>query len=474
MIHSELDALLVDVASLKRYPRNPRRGDVAALRDSLERNGQYRPIVVNARTREVLAGNHTLDAARELSWSQIAATYVDVDDDTAARIVLADNRANDLATYDDAELVQLLESLPSLDGTLYEHDDLEALLASLEQPEQSDALDTDDEQPRERYSYGVFEREQIVDAAFAHYRATGFPYRSAPLFECLLEVNALHAMSTDALLRSDVGYRTADTYHAHRWAAHVESKRNALDNFASDKYLRVAIEHTLEHHMGFTPGTFPRVLGITRGAQAVSNFRPGFALHLLRRFAPDDAVVLDASTGYGGRLVGFLASHCSTYIGFDPARETHDANVRLVADLCPSSKRVELTCTPAEDVDVELVRERCDVAFTSPPYFAKERYSDDATQSFRRYPDAEQWREQFLVPLLALQHAALKPGAVSLLNIADVDVAGAHVPLVEWALEAARRACFDVESVERYPLQRRWGPQDDVVATEPVIVLRKP
>jgi DNA modification methylase len=81
----------------------------------------------------VLAGNHTLEAARQLGWEEIAATYVDVDDDQAARIVLVDNRTNDLAGYDDSELVALLEQLDGdFEGTGYDPGDLDALLAALQ------------------------------------------------------------------------------------------------------------------------------------------------------------------------------------------------------------------------------------------------------------------------------------------------------------------------------------------------------
>jgi len=128
---------------LKLFGRNPRQGDVGALVESLRYHGQYRPIVVNSRTSEVLAGNHTLMAAVELGWQEIAATYVDVDEDQAARIVLIDNRANDLASYDDGALAALLEDLPSFDGTGYDGDELDALLAQanevLPPPESGDA-----------------------------------------------------------------------------------------------------------------------------------------------------------------------------------------------------------------------------------------------------------------------------------------------------------------------------------------------
>lgn len=52
----------VPLAELKAHPRNSRRGDVALIAASLVANGQYRPIIVGARTGHVLAGNHTFAA----------------------------------------------------------------------------------------------------------------------------------------------------------------------------------------------------------------------------------------------------------------------------------------------------------------------------------------------------------------------------------------------------------------------------
>jgi DNA modification methylase len=130
-ISPTLDELRVPTPSLTLYDRNPRRGNVAKIVESLRHNGQYRPIVVNRRTNQVLAGNHTLAAARELGWDEIAVTFVDVDDEQAARIALVDNRANDVAGYDDQMLADLLATLPDLDGTGFEQSDLDGLLFSL-------------------------------------------------------------------------------------------------------------------------------------------------------------------------------------------------------------------------------------------------------------------------------------------------------------------------------------------------------
>jgi DNA modification methylase len=120
--------LAVPIGDLVPYPRNPRRGNVTAIVESLARNAQYRPIVVNQRNQQILAGNHTWQAAKKLGWTHLAVTYVDVDDQQAARIVAVDNRANDIATYDFAELQALLETLPDLTGTGYTEDELNQLL----------------------------------------------------------------------------------------------------------------------------------------------------------------------------------------------------------------------------------------------------------------------------------------------------------------------------------------------------------
>lgn len=145
-----LDAQIdqADIDSLLPYAKNPRIGDVGAIAQSLKTNGQYRPLVVRADTREILAGNHTWQAAKHLGWSTIAISLVhDITDEEAARIVLADNRYSDLATYDNQALADLLATLDDLEGTGYAPADLDTLLASLTASEPATALTDPDDVP---------------------------------------------------------------------------------------------------------------------------------------------------------------------------------------------------------------------------------------------------------------------------------------------------------------------------------------
>lgn len=134
-IPETLAHLTAPIETLQPFERNPRRGDLKRIIESLERNGQYRPIVVNTgtltgRAYEVLAGNHTFLAAKALGWDEIAVTYVDVDDETAKRIVLVDNRASDVAGYDEDALAEILSELSDLEGTGYVPEDLDELLGA--------------------------------------------------------------------------------------------------------------------------------------------------------------------------------------------------------------------------------------------------------------------------------------------------------------------------------------------------------
>jgi hypothetical protein len=133
-----LEHASVDPTTLRSFEGNARRGDVDAIAESLQVNGQYKPIVVNrgsktGRENEVLAGNHTLAAALQIGLETIDVVYVDVDQDAATRIVLADNRTNDVAQYDDAELLKLIKTLDSdLAGTGFTDVDVLDLMESLD------------------------------------------------------------------------------------------------------------------------------------------------------------------------------------------------------------------------------------------------------------------------------------------------------------------------------------------------------
>jgi hypothetical protein len=116
-------------------------------------------LVVQRSTGNILVGNHRYMAAKAMGLTELPVLWIDVDDERAERILLADNRLSDLATYDDAGLAALLKELniteTGLKGTGYSVEELEELLAGL-------ADEVDSEAEREDLTrLGILERDPV-------------------------------------------------------------------------------------------------------------------------------------------------------------------------------------------------------------------------------------------------------------------------------------------------------------------------
>ncbi len=142
------------VQDLEPWDRNYNRGDVPAIALSIQVFGFNGRLAVHGST--VMAGNHALAALRQLegneapfpagqglrleedgSWSVLVITLDHLSRPQAEAYAIADNRTRDLATTDDEQLAALLSAIAEEDAALlaatgYEQDDLDKLLASLD------------------------------------------------------------------------------------------------------------------------------------------------------------------------------------------------------------------------------------------------------------------------------------------------------------------------------------------------------
>jgi DNA modification methylase len=122
-------------SSLKLDPVNARTHDkrnVEAIKASLDKFGQQKPIVVDA-DGVVRAGNGTLIAARELGWETIACVRTELADAEALAYAIADNRTAELAAWDAEALVAAMASIkdPEVRGAVgFTDREMEMLVAS--------------------------------------------------------------------------------------------------------------------------------------------------------------------------------------------------------------------------------------------------------------------------------------------------------------------------------------------------------
>lgn len=129
---------MVPVGDLIPWPTNPRNGDVDGIAGSIGELDFFGVILAQTSSKQVMKGNHTLLAARLKGMLEVPVVWHDVDDETARKIAVSDNRWSDLSSWDERGVLDWLDSFETLDGTGFDRLDVETMRK---------ALDFDDDDP---------------------------------------------------------------------------------------------------------------------------------------------------------------------------------------------------------------------------------------------------------------------------------------------------------------------------------------
>lgn len=117
------DALKIetkDIGELTSDPANVRihnAENIEAIKGSLKRFGQQKPIVVDHKG-VVVAGNGTLEAARQIGWTDIQVVVTNLESVAATAFAIADNRTSEVAAWDLVALTETLKALKENDVDL--------------------------------------------------------------------------------------------------------------------------------------------------------------------------------------------------------------------------------------------------------------------------------------------------------------------------------------------------------------------
>ena len=269
-------------------------------------------------------------------------------------------------------------------------------------------------------SKAFFDGNPSAEDIFNRLRRTGFPVSTVRLQlkeeEILKMRNSSMPIGIDGLIPNgySAGTSLCISYFNHFWEAKRSGKKSPIEAFNDDKCLMRAITHCLKN--GKVTDTKVRNELQTFGG--VHNFRPEVCKALLREFCPKGGAVLDPCSGWGGRLLGFMSSDASTYVGCEVEERTVDG-LNLMAGRLESyfiGKNVFINHIPFEKFTTD---DRFDLVFTSPPYFDAEDYGSSENQSSSSHLSYDSWRDNFLKVLVTKSVAMLKPGGRLILNVAN-------------------------------------------------------
>ncbi len=151
-IAEPLTALAVAIDGLALDPANTRVHDsrnLYAIKGSLEKFGQRKPVVVQKQGMIVRAGNGMVMAAKELGWTEIAAVIVAEGDVEATAFSIADNRTGELSEWEPKALAETLAALQNDDSidqllTGFTDEEIEGLISGQALPPDADGKGYDE------------------------------------------------------------------------------------------------------------------------------------------------------------------------------------------------------------------------------------------------------------------------------------------------------------------------------------------
>ena len=263
------------------------------------------------------------------------------------------------------------------------------------------------------------------------------------------------------------------SYMPHAFDVQCGNMNTPLQSFHNDKE-KIKKKMVQLGHVD-SPSGLRKVLKVITGSQGVSNFRPTAAQAIYEKFLPNGGTTWDMSGGYGGRLLGAIKTHIN-YIATEPAKETFDGLNQIANDWGQQSnlfgieQRLEIIQSGSEDYVPKV--DSLDLCFTSPPYFDTEKYSNEETQSYKKFPKKVDWLEGFLRRTIKNCWFGLKLNKYLIINIANVS---SFETLEEETANIVLSEGFEYIDTLKLSLSKMPGKnlQVDKFKYEPIFIFRK-
>jgi hypothetical protein len=326
------------------------------------------------------------------------------------------------------------------------------------------------------------QRKQVQEEVLAIYRSKNiYPityYNEEGIIE---EIKKCQAREVDFEKVLDLKYNQGQSLarflfpNLHQVDAGSAKNNTMWDRFYDDHKLKRAIDFALRFKKSVTPAEIRTSLELI-GGNVATNFKAMNAKALYERLCPKDGIIYDFSAGFGGRMIGALTSKNNyKYLAVEPASETFDnLNVlgAYIEKALGGKDRFKIFKQGSEDFRLKK-GEYIDFAFSSPPYFNLEQYSDEETQCYNRFPSLDEWFEGYVKATIENIYFMLKEGRYYAVNIADFNFGGKPVKYVDRWIELSEELGFKYVDQIPMKLTTRKGHGHDGEKKEGIFVFQK-
>lgn len=253
-------------------------------------------------------------------------------------------------------------------------------------------------------------------------------------------------------------------------------KNNSMyDRFFDDHKLKRTIKFVLTYET--IKNSYSGIYRSARliGGNVATNFYPMKAKALYEKYCPKNGIVYDFACGFGGRMLGCLTSKNNyRYYGVDPCIETYENLNKLgkyIEEATGRNNIFKVYCKGSEEYCCK--ENYCDFAFSSPPYFSLEKYSNEDTQCYNKYPNICDWFKGYVEPTIKNIYTMLKPNCYYAVNIADFNLGNKRVEYVNKWIEISEQIGFKYVETVSMKVETRKGYGHNGDKQEGIFVFKK-
>jgi len=329
------------------------------------------------------------------------------------------------------------------------------------------------------------DKQPIVDFLVGFYRSNGFPYTKLSNDLLLKEFTALKQCDVFKIAKDDILSITNQTgtqvfkHFAPQFfetTSGINRRSSVLQAFNDDSLLRKVVENRVNGNFNMTGNMLKQGFAVSNVAVKASIFNCVLARYIYTQYTKEGSAIYDYSMGFGQRLLAALSlPHRVEFIGVDPFDRMVQSNQAIFdfynANVPMLNKTVDLRCMGSEDFCDSKYEGKIDLAFSSPPYYNLEVYSDDDDQAYATsYVD---FLQRYWKKTVANIDKMLAKDGKFVLNITAGLVDGFDVGTD--MTNVVREAGFEVEREYKIQLSRNleFGGQKESHKTEPIYVFRR-
>lgn len=267
----------------------------------------------------------------------------------------------------------------------------------------------------------VEERDCASQFVFEHFRDRGFPYDRYEYNELVSDFRDLERKSCSVVQgenriysNPEAGLKIFRHFCDHYYDVNNNRLPSMHDAFNDDEMLMKAIKNRMGISYSETFNITGRMIrqGLRNGhvAFAASVFKPSVAKFFYKKF--NAKRVLDISAGFGQRMLGAAAAGIEKYVATDPWDKTIVALKGMMDFIAPlSNTDIEIIHGGSENLSLD---QEFDFCFSSPPFFDKEVYSQDAGQAyFGGYEEYMNWWQKTMTNV----YSSLIDGSYFVINM---------------------------------------------------------